>query len=257
MKLRIFEVSAFVGEDCLGNLAGVCMPPSDILDAELQKLAKEFNASETAFIFPQKDNFLIRWFTPLQEVDLCGHATLAAASWIWNNGYNRSDEIIFTSRSGLLRCIKADDEMIEMEFPELPVFQALPEKGLLEALAISHTVFIGKSNNYFLIEVLDEQTLLALSPNYQLMSELNAMGVFVTCKSKKSTYDFLSRCFFPKEGIAEDPVTGSAHCSLGPYWRNKLLKDVLWAKQASELGGEVKIIFRESKLILSGRTNIK
>ncbi|MDO9181166.1 MAG: PhzF family phenazine biosynthesis protein [Bacteriovorax sp.] len=257
MKIKIFAVNAFVGENCRGNLAGVCIPPQDISDEELQKLATEFNASETGFIFPQEKNFLIRWFSPTQEVDLCGHATLACASWIWSNGYSQTDEIIFKSRSGQLRCVKAADQMIEMEFPELPVSQAESEKGLLEALAIDNTVFVGKSENYFLIEVKDEEVLQALSPNFQLMSELKTLGVFVTCKSSKLKYDFVSRCFFPKEGIPEDPATGSAHCSLGPYWRDKLLKNTLCAWQSSKLGGEIKIIFRDSKLILSGRTTFE
>ncbi len=257
MKIEIFGVDAFVGAGCRGNLAGVCMPPQDISDDELQELATKFNASETAFIFPQENNFLIRWFTPLKEVDLCGHATLAAASWIWNNQYNHSDELLFKSRSGLLRCKKVADGMIEMEFPEIPVHKMPPERGLLEALAIYNPIFIGKSENYFLIEVSDEETVLSLTPKFELMMELDSFGVLVTSQTSKSNYDFVSRCFFPKEGIFEDPATGSAHCSLGPYWRNKLSKNTLLAWQASKSGGEIKIIFRASKLILAGRANIR
>ena len=217
MTIEIFRVDAFVGSGCRGNLAGVCIPPHEISDKDLQALASKFNASETAFIIPQGKNFLIRWFTPLMEIDLCGHATLAAASWILNKKENHSNEIIFQSKSGQLKCVKGIDGMIEMEFPEIPVHSALPEKGLFEALSINSPIFVGKSKNYYLIEVKDEECLLELSPNFELMKSLDTSGVFVTSRSTKSIYDFVSRCFFPKEGIAEDSATGSAHCSLGPY----------------------------------------
>lgn len=252
MTIEIFLVNAFIGNNSLGNSAGVCFPLQDITDIELQNLATKFNASETAFIFPQNDTFLIRWFTPLMEVDLCGHATLAAASWIFSKTDYQKSEIIFESKSGPIRCTKTIDGSIEMEFPEIPVQKATPEMGLLGALAIKNPVFIGKSEKYFLIEVENEETLLAISPNFKLMQDLDTFGVFVTAKSSRPEYDFVSRCFFPKEGIMEDPVTGSAHCSLGPYWREKLLKNSLTARQASRQGGEIKIVFKDSKLLLCG-----
>ena len=159
---------------------------------------------------------------------------------------------------------KTDDQssirfytFIEMEFPEFPVIAALPEEGLLAALGLSAPLFVGKTRDYFLIETNDQRSVESVSPRFDELKTLNVAGVFVTARSDSAKYDFVSRCFFPKEGIPEDPVTGSAHCSLGPYWRERLSKQRLVAKQISSENGEIQIRFNDSKVILGGKARIR
>ena len=183
---------------------------------------------------------------------MCGHATLAAAAWVFNHPeYGVVNEIVFESISGPLHCFKKSNGAIEIDLPELPVQEAVPEEGLLAALGICDPIFVGKSKCYFLIEVSDPSIILKLKPRFNEMKELNTPGAFVTSKGY-APFDFVSRCFFPKEGIPEDPVTGSAHCSLGPFWRRKLSKDVLSARQASQRGGDILIRFGDTRVILGG-----
>ncbi|MDR3605877.1 MAG: PhzF family phenazine biosynthesis protein [Oligoflexia bacterium] len=253
---EVFAVDAFVRHECLGNIAGVCVPSADLTEVDFQGIAARFGAPETAFVFKKDKRFEIRWFTPEMEVDLCGHATLAAAALIWRQEESLSlEEITFESKSGSLHCRKSEEGLIELDFPALPVVEASPEPGLLTALGIQRPLFVGKSENYFLIEANDVSTVLKLSPRFDLMKLLDSAGVFVTAKSAPP-FDFVSRCFFPKEGIPEDPVTGSAHCSLGPYWRKKLSKDVLRARQVSSRGGDIRITFKNARVILGGRVRI-
>ena len=241
---EVFGVEAFVGDGLQGNLAGVVLLAAPVPDSIPQRVAREFAASETAFILMRGRQAGIRWFTPEVEVDLCGHATLAAAFWLWSTGVVPLRESIdFDSRSGRLRCTRAEDGAIEMEFPALPCSEAKPEPGLLDALGLGTAVFVGRSGNYFLIEVGDEATVGSLDPDLEALRALSCDGAFVTAPAINGKYDFVSRCFFPKEGIPEDPVTGSAHCSLGPYWAARMGKNSLLARQASR---EMKLLVHPS-----------
>lgn len=246
----VSPVHAFVGDGCQGNLAGVVWLDNEIPDSELQKMATQFGAPETAFLSNSGNQYHIRWFTPETEVDLCGHATLASAYWLAKHK-GVTGKIQFQSRSGELICF-VNGEWIEMDFPEYPVEEAQPEMGLFAALGIHSAKFVGKSGDYFLVEV-SQKELIALSPRFDEMRKLKSLGAFVTARSEDSRYDFVSRCFFPKEGIPEDPVTGSAHCSLGPYWGSKLGKTHLKAKQVSKSGGEIQIRIASPRIVLSGR----
>jgi len=254
---RVYSVDAFTGDNAKGNLAGVCLPPPATPDVDLQRIATSFGAPETAFIFQNERDFHIRWFTPQQEVDLCGHATLAAAAWIWNMGLDSTDSLVFLSKSGQLVCRRSSQEIIEMDFPKLPPTKCQPEVGLLEALSIRNHLFVGRSKDYFLIGVRNQAEIRDIRPDFVLLKQLGCMGVFVTAISENPSYDFVSRCFFPKEGIPEDPVTGSAHCSLGPYWGQRLSKKQFTAFQASSRGGEIQIRLEESIVVLGGRARCR
>jgi predicted PhzF superfamily epimerase YddE/YHI9 len=249
MAVEVFLVDAFVGEGCLGNLAGVVRAERELSDLQMQSIAAHVGASETAFIIGNR----IRWFTPTIEVGLCGHATLAAAHWLWENGFS-ADLIEFESRGGRLSCRRVGG-LIEMEFPELPCVACKPEAGLLEALGVQSAVVIAQSGKYFLVEVASQSMVAALSPDFKALSQLSCDGVYVTSVSE--SYDFVSRCFFPKEGIPEDPVTGSAHCTLGPYWRGRLSREKLFARQLSREGGEIHISFKPSRVVLGGVARVR
>lgn len=217
-------------------------------------VAREMNLSETAFVSPRDEgDFALRWFTPAVEVDLCGHATLAAAHALWEEGHLGLDkQARFHTRSGLLTCEKAGD-WIEMDFPATFVTESTPPEGLAGAIG-EELRYVGRSKFDYLAEVADEATLRGLAPNHSELRRLPVRGVIVTARAEQNDhYDFVSRFFAPGSGIDEDPVTGSAHCALAPYWSQRLGRTEMTGYQASARGGIVKVRHNGDRVVLSGQ----
>ncbi|MEZ4813705.1 MAG: PhzF family phenazine biosynthesis isomerase [Bdellovibrionota bacterium] len=250
---RVVGVDAFCGGGTQGNLAGVFISKEPLSDNEMQHIAKEYGASETAFVSGETAPFPLRWFTPTTEVALCGHGTLAAAFLMWQRSLvDKSKEISFSTKSGILTTLLLPDDKISMCFPALSFEPTHAAVNTMRALGISKPLYVGVSKNYLLVEVESEELLVGLNPNFVDLKKDAQRGFLITTQSRRAPYDFISRCFFPKEGIPEDPVTGSAHCVLGPYWKRKLAKDSLLAYQASKAGGELGIHFESTSVILAG-----
>ena len=252
MTLSITTVDAFTNRMFGGNPAAVTVLPEPMPDAWLQNLAMEMNLSETAFLEKREDgSYGLRWFTPAVEVALCGHATVASAHALWQSGaLGEHDVARFHTRSGLLTATKRGD-WIELDFPATHVTEAPPPAGLLEALNVTPK-FIGRSKFDYLLQI-EEQELLALQPDFGRLSQVAARGVIVTSASADTEFDFLSRFFAPASGINEDPVTGSAHCALTPYWSKQLDKTCMLAKQVSKRVGIVKVELKGERVLLSGQ----
>ncbi len=225
----------------------------------MQDVAREMNLSETAFLTPAQSSassepsgYSLRWFTPAVEVDLCGHATLASAHVLWEDGHLPPHEPArFHTRSGLLAASKRG-EWIEMDFPSTPPQPAQAPAGLLDALGVA-AEFVGQTKFDFLVRVASEGELRALKPDFALLRRISARGIIVTARSESPEFDFLSRFFAPAAGIDEDPVTGSSHCALGPYWSKELGKTQLTAYQASPRGGVVRVRANGTRVILGGQ----
>ena len=216
----------------------------------MRDVAREMNLSETAFLVPNGDGFHLRWFTPAVEVPLCGHATLASAHVLWEDGHLPQGQTArFHTRSGLLTAVQKDG-WIEMDFPAVPCRQVEAPPELTRALGLQ-PVYAGQNKMDYLIEADSEATLRALQPDHSTLRKLPVRGIIVT--SRGAEYDFVSRFFAPGSGIDEDPVTGSAHCALGPYWAGKLGKNTFRAFQASPRGGEVRVEVRGDRVLLSGQ----
>jgi PhzF family phenazine biosynthesis protein len=209
------------------------------------------NLSETAFLVKQPDHFDLRWLTPTVEVDLCGHATLASAHVLWRHGQATGDEIRFSTRSGILKAVHHGDD-IELDFPLKPEEAAKAPPGLLEALGVSAR-YVGKNPFDYLVEVESEATLRGITPDFKRLAAVPVRGIIVTCKSADPRFDFMSRFFAPASGVDEDPVTGSAHCCLGDFWRKRLNKSEFVAFQASARGGVVKVRVVKDRAMLGGR----
>jgi PhzF family phenazine biosynthesis protein len=248
----IVHVDAFSDKAFGGNPAAVCLLSEARQDRWMQDVAQEMNLSETAFLHKQGDGFSLRWFTPKVEVDLCGHATLASAHALWEEGRLRPDEQArFYTRSGLLTAQRKVG-LIELDFPARAQEQASSVPDLVEALGVA-PIYIGKTHGQYLVEVESEDIVKNLQPNFALLGTIPMNGVMVTSLSISKEYDFVSRYFAPAEGIPEDPVTGSAHCCLGPYWKAKLNKDEFIAYQASERGGILHVRVNGDRVYLSGK----
>jgi PhzF family phenazine biosynthesis protein len=215
-------------------------------------IAREMNLAETAFLVKQRDGYDLRWFTPTVEVDLCGHATLASAHVLWEDGHLMpTEQARFHTKSGLLTADRRDG-LIELDFPVTPVSPAASPPGFAEALGATPR-FIGRSKFDYLVELADEATVRKLDPDLGAVSRVKARGVIVTSRADKSKYDFVSRFFAPQSGVPEDPVTGSAHCALAPYWGAKLGKKELMAFQASARGGELRLRLEGDRVRLGGQ----
>ena len=251
MSLSLFHVDAFTDCPFAGNPAAVCLLPSWKADSWLQAVAREMNLSETAFLVKQPAHFDLRWFTPKVEVDLCGHATLAAAHILWQQNLVTGDEIRFSTRSGILKAVHHDDS-IELDFPLKPEEPAEAPPGLLEALGIS-AKYVGKNQFDYLLEVEAEATLRRIAPDFKRLATMPVRGIIVTSRSADPKFDFVSRFFAPGAGIDEDPVTGSAHCCLGDFWRKRLGKAEFVAFQASPRGGVVKVRVTKDRAFLGGK----
>lgn len=251
-RVKCWQVDAFTDRPYRGNPAAVCWLENDAPDDWMQAVAGEMNLSETTFISRQDDGYSLRWFTPLVEVPLCGHATLASAHVLWTERFQPLDQPIHChTKSGVLTC-KWRDGLIEMDFPATPAYAVDPPVGLLESLGVNR-VFVGKSQFDQLVVIEDAQQVRSLSPDFGRMKTVSTRGVMVTSRSDDSRYDFISRFFAPAVGIDEDPVTGSAHCCLGPYWAVELGKTALTAFQASTRGGTIVVTIEKERVYLGGR----
>jgi PhzF family phenazine biosynthesis protein len=212
----------------------------------------EMNLSETAFVRRQGDDYELRWFTPASEVDLCGHATLASAHVLWTTHLAPpSQPIRFHTRSGVLTCSRSE-RSIELDFPALPAQKVAPPAGLLEALGVDAR-FVGQSHFDYLVVLPSPQTLRLCRPDFARLSEIRTRGILITAASDDPQYDFLSRAFFPLLGVNEDPVCGSAHCTLAEYWGEQLGKRELLAYQASTRGGVVRMRRAGDRVTLGGQ----
>ncbi len=252
MAQSVIQVDAFTDRPFAGNPAAVCVLAEPRDEIWMQNVAREMNLSETAFLVRQEDGFDLRWFTPAAEVALCGHATLASAHVLWESGYLKPDEQArFHTLSGLLTAERRG-AWIELNFPATREQPTGAPAGLLEALGVSAT-YIGKNRFDYLIEVASEGVVRNVQPNFSLLLEVEARGVMVTSRASTSGYDFVSRFFAPHVGVNEDPVTGSAHCCLAPYWSDKLGKNELVGYQASARGGVVRVRTEGERVYLGGQ----
>ena len=251
MKISIFQVDAFTDKAFGGNPAAVCPLDYWLPDDTMQAIAEENNLSETAFIVNRGDYYQIRWFTPQTEVDLCGHATLASAWVIMNKIQTDIDIVKFGSRGGELKVIREGDVYL-LDFPvHRPEKCAVPN-NLIKALGQNPLEI--QASNYYLVVFDSEETVRNLKPYMTLLKELDRIGVVVTAPG--DTVDFVSRFFAPAVGIPEDPVTGSAHCTLIPYWTDKLGKTRMTAKQVSSRGGDLICESRDDRVVIGGRARL-
>jgi len=248
----MYVVHAFTDRPFGGNPAAVCFPSGPPSDGWMQQVAAEMRLSETAFLTTAEDGYALRWFTPTVEVALCGHATLASASVLWQTGRLRpGDQARFQTRSGLLTVDQGTDGMT-MDFPARPA-EPCAEWDDLPGVLGAEARFIGRNGMDGLVELADERTVRSLQPDFDVLSRYPVRGVIVTAPSDDPAHDFVSRFFAPRAGVPEDPVTGSAHCCLGPYWSERLGKQDLVGYQASARGGIVRVGIRGSRVLLGGQ----
>jgi PhzF family phenazine biosynthesis protein len=253
MAIRIVQVDAFTNRAFAGNPAAVCVLKEAPTEQWMRDVAREMNLSETAFLVPKDDGYNLRWFTPAVEVALCGHATVASAHVLWQDGHLPAGrQARFYTLSGLLTADCVGD-WIELDFPAKVATAAAPPEELLPALGVDQALFVGKNAFDYLVEVEAESTLRALSPDHSRLRKLPVRGVIVTARSVLPEFDFVSRFFAPGSGIDEDPVTGSAHTALGPYWSARLGRNEMNAFQASPRGGVVRVRVAGDRVKLGGQ----
>ena len=252
MGQRITQVDAFTDQPFRGNPAAVCVLSAAAEDDWMRKVAMEMNLSVTAFLHPQQDGFNLRWFTPSVEVALCGHATLASAHVLWEKGHLAAGhEARFHTKSGLLTA-RQQGEWIEMNFPAVIESASPAPDGLAEALGV-RLAYVGKNKFDYIVELESAEIVRKLQPNFTALKTLGVRGVIVTSRSDTPEFDFISRFFAPGSGIDEDPVTGSAHACLGPFWSARLGKKDFTAYQASPRGGIVRVRLDGGRVILGGK----
>ena len=253
MPVPLFVVDAFTDKPFGGNPAAVCPLANWPDNAWLQSVAAEMNLAETAFVVERPDgSFDLRWFTPEVEVELCGHATLATAHALWKTGRANIDApLAFHTLSGLLTARRSGDE-IELNFPiEAPTPSPIPDH-LLEGLGVA-AVSVHRNRFDYLVEVSDEQMVRDLRPDFTRLRRVATRGITVTSRSDDARFDFVSRFFAPAVGVDEDPVCGSSHCCLGPFWQQRLGKSELLAHQISKRGGVLRVICDGDRIRLAGR----
>lgn len=252
MSLDLYTVDAFADRAFAGNPAAVCLLPEPREAEWMQSVAREMNLSETAFLHPQDDGWSLRWFTPAIEVELCGHATLASAHVLWQSGRLAAGETArFHTLSGLLTA-EQQGEWIELDFPARTAPEVEAPEGLVELMG-STPVFVGKSLYDYLLELPSEDAVRSAAPDPRRLAALPVRGVMVTARAVTEPYDFVSRFFAPGSGVDEDPVTGSAHCTLGPHWAQRLGKTELLAYQASARGGVLRVRVLGDRVRLGGQ----
>lgn len=251
--MRLLQIDAFTSEAFRGNPAAVCLLGSEPDERWMQNVAMEMNLSETAFVLPREDGFSLRWFTPAAEVALCGHATLASAHALWEEGVLSPGEIArFHTRSGLLTADRKDD-LIELDFPATRDETCAAPEGLLESLGVTDPVHVGRNKFDYVVEVASEDVVRGLDPDHARLRTIPVRGVIVTSRSNESGVDFVSRFFAPGVSVDEDPVTGSSHCCLTPYWAQRLGRNELLGYQASKRGGFVRVRLDGDRVKLGGQ----
>jgi len=248
VRIPLYQIDAFSDRRFAGNPAAVCLLPEPLPDELLQAVAAENNLSETAFLLPRGQDYELRWFTPSVEVDLCGHATLAAAWAVFRYWQPALDEVRFHTRSGLLT-VRRRGEWLEMDFPARPAAPAQPPPGLIEALGLPPAE-VWKARDYMAVYPSEDQVR-ELRPDPGALARVEMFAVIVTAPGRQA--DFVSRFFAPAAGVPEDPVTGSAHCTLAPYWAARLGKRTLHARQLSRRGGELVCEVRGERVLLRGQ----
>jgi PhzF family phenazine biosynthesis protein len=250
--LRILQIDAFTSEPFRGNPAAVCLLGRERDAQWMQDVAAEMNVSETAFLLPRDDGFSLRWFTPAVEVALCGHATLASAHALWEeNVLAPAETARFHTKSGLLTADRKGN-LIELDFPATREEPSPAPPGLLESLGVTNPVYVGRNKFDYLVEVESEEVVRGLDPDHAQLRKIEVRGVIVTSRAAATNADFVSRFFAPGSGVDEDPVTGSAHCCLTPYWAARLGKDEMTAYQASRRGGYVYVQLAGDRVKLRG-----
>lgn len=249
MTLDIFQVDAFSNHLFGGNPAAVVPLDNWIDDGLMKSIAMENNLSETVFFVPEGDGYHIRWFTPVNEVRLCGHATVASAHVLWSELGFKQKVLNLKSLSGSLSVTKKED-CYTLDFPSSEVSEVEKLDGLENALGENvQSIFRGRDD--YLAILSDQKTLLGLNPDFGALAKLEARGLIATAPGEE--VDFVSRCFYPKYGVNEDPVTGSAHTLLTPYWANRLGKNEMVARQLSKRGGELRLKFKGARTDISGQ----
>ena len=251
MQAELHLVDAFTRSAFRGNTAGVCIPDGPADAAWMQQVAAELKHSETAFLFREQEKWNLRWFTPEKEVELCGHATLAAASVLYETGRVPAGAAIsFTTLSGPLTAGK-DGDWISMDFPAEPPATSMPVPGLGRALGVE-PLYTGRNRFDILVELPLADDVCSLEPDMEALLAIRTRGIIVTAASDLPHFDFVSRFFAPAFGVPEDPVTGSAHCCLAPYWGEKLKKTEMTGFQCSARGGSVRVKLEGDRVILAG-----
>jgi PhzF family phenazine biosynthesis protein len=250
--LKLLQIDAFTSRPFRGNPAAVCLLDGERDARWMQDVAAEMNLSETAFLLPRDGDFSLRWFTPATEVALCGHATLASAHALWEENILAPVEVArFHTKSGLLTAERKGD-LIELDFPATLEQRTAAPAGLLESLGISEPVYVGRNKFDFLIEVASEDLVRGIQPDHAQLRTIEVRGVIVTSRATSTDADFISRFFAPGSGVDEDPVTGSAHCCLTPYWAARLGKEEMTGYQASARGGYVYVQLAGDRVKLRG-----
>ncbi len=251
MKFKIFTVDAFTDRPFAGNPAAVCLLTEEMPVEWMTDVAAEMNLSETAFLLKKDNEYSLRWFTPKVEVQLCGHATLASAHILWQkNILSKNEDARFHTLSGLLT-VKYVDGEYEMNFPAYEVKPSERNEMLIKALGIE-PVSVSETEHQYICEFQSEEDILKIAPSFETLMGLEKFGTIITARSSDKRYDFISRFFAPSKGINEDPVTGSAHCALAPYWKEKTGENIFSAYQASERGGVLKLRLEGDRVFLKG-----
>jgi PhzF family phenazine biosynthesis protein len=252
MTHAITVVDAFTDRPFAGNPAAVCVLAKAADETWMRAVAREMNLSETAFLHADQDGYRLRWFTPTVEVGLCGHATLASAHVLWETGVLAPDaEARFHTRSGVLRAVRRAP-LIVLDFPASPVQPCTPPAGLTAALGVQ-AQWVGMSGSNYLLQLGSEAEVRAAAPDFRTLREQGGRAFALTARADQGPYDIVSRFFAPGAGIDEDPVTGSAHCMLGPHWAQRLGKSELHAYQASARGGSMWITVQGERVMLAGQ----
>jgi phenazine biosynthesis protein PhzF family len=252
MSIPLVWVDAFTDVPFRGNPAAVCLLDAAASEVWMQDLAREMNLSETAFVVPRADgDFDLRWFTPVREIELCGHATLGSAHALFEWGHEAA-AIRFHTQSGVLTCTP-NGARIEMDFPSAPPHPIDAPAGLFDALGIDDAIALSESmNRWFVVELASEAAVVDIAPDFTALAAIGSGAVIVTARASHADADITSRVFVPGAGIDEDPVTGSAHCSLVPYWAAKLQKTEIVAYQASARGGTLWCRLARDRVFLAG-----
>jgi PhzF family phenazine biosynthesis protein len=248
--LKLLQIDAFTSDAFKGNPAAVLFMDGARDDQWMANVAAEMNLAETAFLTPNNRDWDLRWFTPAVEVDLCGHATLASAHAIWSENISSDALLRFHTRSGVLTA-KHDGDMIELDFPAKRDESIAAPAGLLDALGVSSAAYVGRNQFDYIVELPSEAEVRALKPDHGVLRQLPVRGVIVTSRGT-GEYDFISRFFAPGSGVDEDPVTGSSHCCLTPYWAERLGKSEMHAYQASPRGGSIRVRLDGDRVKLAG-----